>query len=190
MAFFIKNTGGPDRIGGVFPQDDQPVKCMNRSGSAIAKGEIVMLDMAASATEIATNDSNSYLPGAGDASGKDSVWNTVVNPTAGTVQNGGTFFGVCLDTSVADNAVGNFQFFGIVEEAKVQRTGAAQSTVGGAPLTVAAGAAATFDAVVDTNERIVAWYLDGQDTSLTTAELKRVFLHQGVFGGGAGTAVT
>lgn len=192
MAFFIKNTGGPDVIGGVFPGSYGPVPCVNRSGSAIAKGETAMLDMAATAgggSELTTNDSNSYLPGAGDASG-DSVWNTVINPTIAAVRNGGTFFGVCLDESVADNAVGNFQFFGIVEEAKVQRIGASQSTVGGAPLTVNTNTAFPFDPVIATNERVVAFYLDAQDTSLTNAELKRIFLHQGMLGGGAGTAVT
>ena len=189
MAFFIKNTGGPDIFGGFFPQSDQPVNCMKRSGSAVAQGQVVMLDMAASATEITTNDSNSYLPGAGDAAG-DSVWNTVVNPTAGAVQNGGTFFGVCLDVAgVADNAIGSFQFYGLIEDASVLRIGASQSTVGGAPLTVVASATSTFDPVVATNERIVAMYLDAEDTSLTNAELKRVFLHNGVLGGGAGTAV-
>jgi hypothetical protein len=189
MAFFIANTGGPDVIGGFFP-GSYKAKCVNRSGSAIAKGDVVMLDMAASADEITTNDSNSYLPGAGDSQG-DSVWNTVINVTTNAVRNGGSFIGVCLDTSVADNSVGEFQFYGVIKEAFVQRTGASQSTVGGAPLTVSEGSTnGNFDAVVDTNQPIVASYLDSQDTSLTTRELKRVFLHNGFLGGGAGTAVT
>lgn len=184
MAFFINNNGAPDRIGGFTPQSDDPVRCMNRTGSAVALGEVVMLDIAASAAEVTTNDSNSYLPGAGDASG-DSVWNTVVNPNAAAIANGITFFGVCLDISIADNSAGNFQFYGIVKQAFVQRTGAAYSNtmIGGRGLTVTAGATSQFDAVVGAAERCVGFYLDGQEATLTTRELKRIFLHNGSLGG-------
>ena len=191
MAFFTKNTGGPDPIGGLFPQSDSEVRCMNRSGSAVVQGEVVMLDFAASAAELTTNDSNTYRPGSGDASG-DSVWNTVVNPSAAALVNGTAFFGVCLDVTIADNASGLFQFFGIVEMAFVQRTGAAYSNtmLGGRGLTVTAAATSTFDAVVTADERCVAIYLDGQEATLTNRELKRIFLHNGVLGGSGGTALT
>jgi hypothetical protein len=186
MTFFIKNTGGPGD--GFFPNSDEPIRCVNRSGSAIAKGDVVMLDMAASAAEITTNDSNSYLPGAGDASG-DSVWATVINVTDAVVQNGGSFLGVCLDNSVADNAAGNFQFYGIVASAFVT-SASTTGCVGGSPLTAVASATGSFDGIVQTNERVVAFYLDAQDITLTTRALKRVFLHNGALGGSAGTLTT
>jgi hypothetical protein len=192
MAFFTKNTGGPDPIGGLFPQSDSEVRCMNRSGSAVVQGEVVMLDFAASAAELTTNDSNTYRAGYGDAAG-DSVWNTVVNPDTAAIVNGTAFFGVCTDVSVADNAIGNFQFFGIVELAFVQRTGslaASALNAGGRGLTVTAAATSTFDAVVTADERVVAIYLDSQDRTLTNRELKRIFLHNGVLGGSGGTALT
>ena len=184
MAYLINNNGGPDTIGGFFPQSDQPVRCMNRTGSAIAMGEVAMLDLAASAAELTTNDSNTYIPGHGDAGG-DSVWNTVVNPSAAAIANGVTFFGVCLDVSIADNSAGNFQFYGLIEQAFVQRTGAAYSNtmLGGRGLTVTAGATSQFDAVVGAAERVVAFYLDGQEATLTNRELKRVFLTNGTLGG-------
>ena len=143
-----------------------------------------MLDLEASAAEILTSDSNSYLPGVGDASG-DTVWHTVVNPSTAMITNGG-ILGVALE-DVLDNETGKFQFYGIVSQAFVIRAGIG-STEPMSPLTPAA--ANNLDAVVGATERVVAWYLSPEDDTLTTRELKRVFLHNGLFGGLVGVATT
>ena len=177
MTFFTKNTTGPDVFGGYDPKSDPEKPCMNRSGSAVVLGDVVMLvasDPAAlvTATEITTNDSNSYLPNAGDASG-DSVWNTIVNPTAAGIERGG-IFGVCLE-GVGDNEVVKVQFYGIVD-AFVISSGVAQP---GDPLTIST--ANNFDAVVATNEAIFAIY-NAPSASPSSRTLTQVFLHSGAIG--------
>jgi hypothetical protein len=198
--FFEKPTKGPDVVGGVWPIRDRG-RCWNRSGATVVKGEVVQLAWTAGvATEIATNDDNSYIPGASN----DTVWNTVIAPRSngttlvagahGSSINTGGIFGVCLDTSVADNASGLFQFFGLVEEAYVRRSNMT-ATIPGSPLTVKASltGAPCFDPVILSNEVVVATLLDFSNAgALTTRRLRRVMLHNGIFfqrfGGTAFTA--
>lgn len=185
--FFEKPTKIPDVTGGgVCPIKDR-ARCWNRSGSAIAKGEVVQLALTqGAATEIATNDANSYLPGASN----DTVWNTVIDPrsntsttagAAGSSINTGGIFGVCLSDSVSDNAIGDFQFFGIVNAFVIRENTTA--TIPGSALTVRASGTGSpcFDPVITTNEVVVATLIDFSNGALTTRRLRKVFLHQGLF---------
>lgn len=175
--FFSKPTGGPDLIGGIFPVDFPSVKCINRSGTAHAKGDVVQLALTpGAATEIATNDDNSYIPGASN----DTVWNTVIDPrsnaTVGSSIQRGALFGVCISTVVSDNKIGEYKFFGLIEEAFC--IDAATAPVAGDPLTVTV--AKNFDGVILSSEVIAATYMDTQ-TAITTRAKRRVFLHNGFF---------
>ena len=173
--FFEKPTKGPDVAGGVWPIADR-AKAWNRSGATLTRGEVVQFALQpGEASEVATNDENSYVPGASN----DTVWNTVIDPIDSTtvgssIQRGG-IFAVCLDNSVADNTVGWFQLFGVVE-AFCASSGTVQA---GDPL-VPTITNSLFNPC-PTSNTIIATYLDVQDTSLAARELHRVFLHQGLF---------
>lgn len=185
--FFEKPTKGPDVVGGIWPITDR-ARVWNRSGAALDKGDVVAFaTRPGEASEIATNDANSYIPGASN----DTVWNTVIDPTTNLITKG-AIWGVVLDTSISDNASGWVQTFGICE-AYVARTNTTV-TVPGAPLTVyvsnAAGRMNTFDPIIAATENAVAMYLATSNAALTTKRLKKVFLHQGLFGAAAGTAYT
>jgi hypothetical protein len=175
--FFEKPTKGPDAVGGIWPIRDRG-RMWNRSGDALAKGDVVQLALTpiTDSTEIATNDSNSYIPGRSN----DTVWNTVVTPRSSTAQGSsierGGIWGVVLDDVISDNKAGWVQFFGIVEDARCIKTGS-DHAVSGDPLTVTT--AYNFDGVINSNESVVAMYLDTQ-TGLTNRTLRRVFLHNGL----------
>lgn len=184
MVFFNKPAGGPDSVGGVFPWA-QVAKCRNRAGATLTKGQVVQLALSAGnhqATEIATNDSNSYIPGASN----DTVWNTVVDPDNDAVTAPGSgiltggIFGVVIEPGgILDNGVGDVQFFGLVEEAFVIDGGSSKDgAVPGQPLTVTTGN--NFDCDILSNEILVGFYLDAADATLTNAALKRVFLTNGI----------
>ncbi len=185
MVFFNQPSSGPDTVGGVWPWSQVAI-CRNRTGEAIAKGDVVALALAAGnheATEIATNDSNSYRPGYSN----DTIWNTVVDPqahsgtnssngVAGTRQGG--IVAVALEP-IADNETGRFQFFGLVEEAFVVDSGSAKD---GAMPGQVLGITATnsFTCHVGTNALMVGFYIDSNDATLTNRALKRVFLTNGL----------
>lgn len=188
MTFFGKPSGGPDPIGGLFPrQEAYPIR--SRTGTAaLVRGSVVTLDLTASASQVDATDSNSGVPGYGDAS-DDTIWNTVVDPVlathVGSGANGPTsaaLFGVTQEASIGTNGIGHAQFFGIVDQARCL-SGTATNLVYGMPLTVTA--TNSFNATITSNQRIVAWYC-GESTAVTNAAtLGRVFLHQGVgFTGG------
>ena len=174
--FLFKPSGGPDSVGGLWPANFPAVKCRNRSGTTHVKGDVVQLAITpGAATEIATNDSNSYKPGASN----DTVWNTVIDPVSNTsagcsIQRGG-LFGVCVSDSVTDNSIGLYQFYGVVEKAFCIK--ASDNPVAGDPMTVTV--LGQFDGVVNSNEVVVATYLDTQ-TTISTAATRRVFLHNGL----------
>ncbi len=190
MTFLFNPSPQPDSVGGLFPTDFPSVKCRNRSGTTHIKGDVVQLALTpGAATEIATNDSNSYRPGRSN----DTVWNTVIDPISNTTQGAsiqrGGLFGVCMSDSVADNAIGEYQFFGIIEQAFCIK--ASDNPVAGEPLTVTV--LGQFDGVINSNEVAVATYLDTQ-TTISTATKRRVFLHNGILsqsrGNGGATAFT
>ena len=85
--FWSKPTGGPDVAGGIWPVDFPEVRCINRSDGTHTKGEVVQMAWQPGvATEIATNDSNSYKPGWSN----DTIWNTVIDPVTNATLSGGT----------------------------------------------------------------------------------------------------
>lgn len=175
--FWSKPSGGPDAVGGLFPVDFPEVNCRNRSGGTHVKGEVVMLAFNGGvATEIATNDSNSYKPGFSN----DTIWNTVVDPATNMFKGGGTLrrqslFGVCMSDSVADNAIGSYKFFGIIEQAFCLKASGA-SLAAGSPLSVTI--TNSFNGLIGTNESAIATYVDIQATN-TVRRLRRVLLHNG-----------
>jgi hypothetical protein len=183
--FFEKPVKGPDVTGGgIWPIRDKG-RMWNRSGHTISNGMVVQVALTpGEAAEVATNDANSYIPGASN----DTVWNTVIDPIGSTtigssIQRGG-IWAVCIDpVAVADNAVGMFQFFGICD-AFVARTNTT-ATPPGTPLVVyasnAAGRINTFDPQCDTSNSIIATLIATSNAALTTKRLKKVLLHQGLF---------
>jgi hypothetical protein len=189
MFWLMKPAGVPDSVGGLAPIDFPEVVCMNRSGGTHIKGEVVALATHPGvATEIATNDSNSYRPGASN----DTVWNTVIDPITNMLNSGGslrrmTAFGVCMSDSVADNTKGLYKFFGLIEKAFcVKATGASLSA--GYPLSVTI--TNSFNGVVASNAVVVGTYFDIQATN-TVRRLRRVLLHNGMMPQAYGTtAVT
>jgi hypothetical protein len=183
MPFFQKPAPGPDAVGGVWPFTTTAI-CRNRSSATLLKGQAVQLALGAGnhqATEIATNDANSYDPGASN----DTVWNTVVDPRSNTVTNGlsglfnGAVIGVAL-ADVADNAVGEFGFFGIFDALLKESSG----SDGAQPSQVLTVTSTNhFDCHVGTNKLIVAFYLQSNDATIgnTTAKMKQIFLTNGMF---------
>lgn len=183
MPFMDRPAGGPDIVGGFWPATSV-APCRNRSGATLLKGELCMLALGAGnweATEIATNDSNSYIPGASN----DTVWNTVVAPQSNAITSPGPgtrtggIFGVAL-ADIADNAVGDIQFFGLIEKAYVKDAASGDGAVPGQPLGVGVATNKALTCNVSTNSLIVAFYTDAQDTTLTNKTLKRVFLTNGI----------
>jgi hypothetical protein len=175
--FFEKPTKGPDAVGGLWPIRDT-ARVWNRSGSQLDLGDVVMFAFRQGvATEIATNDANSYLPGRSN----DTIWNTVINPTTNAIARG-ALWAVVIDDVISDNKAGNVCTFGIVD-AYVSRSNTT-ATVPGAPLTVfvSNGAARgnTFDPVILSNEAVVGTLISFSNAALTTKRLKKVFLHQGL----------
>lgn len=183
MVFFNKPAGGPDSVGGVFPWH-QTAKLRNRSGSALLKGEVGQLAFSAGtqqATEIATNDSNSYIPGASN----DTIWNTVIDlqSNAITLPRAGVLTGAVIVVAledVADNAIGEFQVFGICT-AFVNDAASGDGAVPGQLLSLSAASNA-FRAHALSNTLAPAFYIDSQDATLTNRALKRVWLTQGLCG--------
>jgi len=197
--FFEKPTKGPDVVGGVWPIKDKGY-FWNRTGQTLEKGDVVQVAITpGEATEIATNDANSYIPGASN----DTIWNSVIDPrsntslvagAAGSAVNTGGIWAVVLDNSVADNARVECQLFGVCDAYVVRSN--TTSTNPGSPLTVygSNGTAKinSFDPVILSNEVVVATLLGYSNAALTTRRLRKVLLHQGLFwqrfGGTAFTA--
>lgn len=181
MAFLFSPTPGPDSVGGLFPAKFPAVKCRNRSGTTLSKGDVVQLALTPGiATEAASNDSNSYVPGGSN----DTVWNTVVLPVAsalGTPQSGtltGGIYGVVTSTSVLDNGIVDVVFGGIVEAFVIDGGNVKDGAIPGQPLTVTASK--NFDADLTNGEVQVAFFLSPTDSTLTNRALKKVWLTQGV----------
>jgi len=186
--FFERPTKGPDVVGGVWPIRDR-ARCWNRSGSTLSYGDVVVMAMRPGvATEIATNDANSYIPGASN----DTVWNTVIAAVTNAVTKGPCIAAIVQDVEILDNAAGNVGMFGVFE-AYVARTNTTSSNPG-QPLTIycsnAAGRVRTFDPIINSNEVSVATLLGFSNAALTTKRLRKVFLHQGLFGAAGGQNYT
>lgn len=171
--FFEKPTKGPDAVGGIWPTTNRG-RMWNRCGGARTKGHVVQMAFTAGeASEIATNDSNSYLPGRSN----DTIWNTFIDPISNigvgsSIQRGGCF-GVVLDDVISDNKAGWVKVFGVVEDAYV--VGTVQP---GDPLVPTITNSLAFPCPVSNS--IVATYIDVSSAN-STKTLRRVLLHQGIF---------
>jgi len=171
--FFEKPTKGPDVVGGFWPTNNKG-RCWNRCGSARTKGHVVQMAFTpGEASEIATNDSNSYIPGRSN----DTIWNTFIDPidsvgVGSSIQRGGCF-GVVLDDTISDNKAGWVQAFGRVVDAYV--VGTIQP---GDPLVPTITNSLAFPCPV--SNTIVATYQDVSVSSATKV-LRQVLLHQGIF---------
>jgi len=185
MPFINKPAGGPDIVGGFWPASAGPVTCRNRAGATLVKGDLVQLAFGAAnlqATEIATNDSNSYIPGGSN----DTVWNTVVDPGSNAISAPGPgrftggIFGVVIDPEILDNATGRVQFWGLIDQAYVVDAASGDGAVPGQPLGVGGQTQNALTCHIGTNTLMVGFYLDAQDTTLTNRTLKRVFLTNGI----------
>jgi hypothetical protein len=184
--FFAKPSNGPDAVGGVWPMF-YSTSCRNRTGATVVKGEAVQLAFNAGnhqATEIATNDANSYDPGASN----DTVWNTVVDPrsnstatatNASTGIHAGAVIGICVSASVADNAIGEFCFYGLVDALCIESSGSDGAYPG---MIVSVTSTNHIDCHVGTNKLVVGFYLQSNDATIaTTPVMKQIFLTNGMF---------
>jgi hypothetical protein len=79
--------------------DNHIVDATNRTGATTGVGEIVMFDLAQSATEV-----DNGTPGSSDASGANSSYNNYIDPSV-AVGLVSYFFGIALE-SIADNTTG------------------------------------------------------------------------------------
>jgi len=185
--FFEKPSKGPDVTGGgIWPIRDS-ARLWNRSGSAVSKGfAVVLATRQGVATEIATNDANSYIPGASN----DTVWNTFIYATTNAVR-GGSIVGVVMDDVISDNKAGRVCMFGLVDAFVRKASGNANP---GCPLALAisngATAGFTFNPTIASNERAVAMLMGFSNAAISTKRLRKVFLHQGLFGPAGGQAYT
>lgn len=181
--FFEKPSKGPDVTGGgVWPVRDH-ARLWNRSGSAVQKGYVVaMATQQGVATEIATNDLNSYIPGASN----DTIWNTFIYATT-NLSRKGCIAGVVMDDNISDNKAGRVCLFGLVD-AYVRQAGAKCNP--GMPLMIApsnsAASGFTFNPTLGSNDKGVAMFCSFTNGALTTKRLRKVFLHQGLFGPAGG----
>ena len=157
---------------GWFP-DTQDIYAYNRTGSVVVKGDVEQLDLVASiATETTT-----YLPGPAT-----SVFSNMVPPSAAAAADAWpsiAVYGVCLDDTIADDAVGKWRLRGICQ-AMVKRTGGSGTVTEGAPLTITT--AEDLDAIptatAGVQNRIVALLLQA-DTTIDTRALQQV-LFEGI----------
>ena len=96
-------TSGPGD--GIYP-GGYTVTATNRTGGAVAKNDIVMFDLAQSATEV-----DNSIPGSSDAAGNNSGLNNFVDPATAQIKFG--IFGVVLeDGGIADDASGEIGIVG------------------------------------------------------------------------------
>lgn len=144
--FGTQPTGGPGD--GLFPPSVDHIVCQNRSGGTRLAGDSMVLDMA---TSVAT----SIAPG-GNAG--TSMWNTLINSTAGAFTNWG-YYSCVLEADALNLANVKCTFYGVVN-AKVTAGGAAKGnllTLDSATQGLKLAAAAT--------DRIVGVQLDARDAA-------------------------
>lgn len=103
---YFEFAGGPGK--GVHPAKQRDIPMINRTGGALSKGAVVLID---EAMEDPDGSSTNLTPGA-DGSG----YRHVITPTAGNSLNGGTFM-VYQGTegTLADDAEGLFATLGLFD---------------------------------------------------------------------------
>lgn len=169
--FYTTPTGGPGD--GLFWTEREPI-CLNRSGAAYAEGEVVMIDLKATTTELATGTEATYQPGS-----SESIWRTIIDPITAYENSG--FMGIVTEPGgIADNAKGKVTFFGLIERAFI-RSALAIGAVPGDKLVMDVSASNNALTVVPaanaTNARIIGYYSAPTDTTLTNRALKRVMFN-------------
>lgn len=158
----LLRTGGAGI--GIFPANEYAY-FYNRSGSAMAKGDVVMVDMVTGPQ----TESTSTDPG-GEGT---SVFSNVDAPTAEGIKYG--VLAVCME-SVADNAKGRFCVCGVLEDVYVIR--ATGNIAIGDPLvaTTAKNLDGVIVGAVGVHERIVGVALEAQTTP-TDRTLSKVWFN-------------
>lgn len=124
------STGQAATVGefGVPPEGRLIRKCFNRSGAALAVGEIAQVNLALAGAETTKYGTDS-----------DGAWRNLVAIDAVGVATGHVNIGMALE-AVADDAEGKFMFYGITPVAiLVLDTGAGVETDPGDPVYAVAG---------------------------------------------------
>lgn len=145
----LRATGPFDEASGLW-FEDYVVTATNRSGDATGIGELVMFDLAQSATEV-----DNSTPGSSDADGSNSAYNNYINPSIAAGQRA-YIFGIALE-AIADNATGSIQVRGRCT-AKV-----AAATVAGSLLV--GNADGEMDIAAGTGDSKVLAIAEGADTA-------------------------
>lgn len=149
----------------------------NRTGSAVAKGDLSMFDMVAAVQA----ETTIYKPTGDTVSLTDrtsaTTFGNCVAPVAETtaaVPPKRAWYGIWLE-AVADNATGKIQVQGIVEQAMVKRSAGSGTIATGDPLIAAAteDLDATFSGTVDIHQRVLGTFMEA-DATISTRELRRV----------------
>jgi len=180
----MKTSGKPDTESGErimmnapngFEPESSDCRATNRTGAALARGQLVQFDLANTDGDVSNNT-------IGDANGG---FANVISPQAADLDHG--VFGIVLDeNAVADNKVCRVCLCGVVQ-ALVHDTSASSTTdiVKGTPL----GGNATeeaLDSVVSAGDRVLAQALE-DTVDASTPVLASVWFRGGGRGGSFGT---
>lgn len=164
-GFFIVPTEGPEL--GFQPESVAVTKCRNRVGGTLSKGDVAVLDFRASATEVLTSATASYIPGTGET-----VWKTLVDPSAANIPH--SWHVVVEDKTILDNGLGRARVYGLTQAFVV-----GSRIKPGTPLRPTT---TNSFAVATTNQRWSALYL-APSSSPTARLLKNVFVFGCIIGG-------
>lgn len=144
-------TGGPGD--GLFPVNVE-IEVTNRSGGALAVGDVVQFDMAQSATEC-----DNANPGSSDGDGNNSAYNCVIDPATANLDHG--IYCVALE-AIADNGTGRVGLSGRFD---VNVVG---TTVAGSYLTAADGSNQLVVATGTGNLKVLAIAEEADASNIAT----------------------
>lgn len=155
--------GGPNSgPGGFDPRATVRIKAINRTGSTALAGQVVVLDMVVSATEV--------VSGASIGSSTHAMSN-FVTPSK-TVSRSAGIACVVEDASIADNAAGNLVLSGVVSADVVATTGSVKP---GEPLIVTS--TGVLNRVMSSNHKVFAIALQEHITTPTGKAKKNVLFN-------------
>ena len=156
MRVQLPATGPYDGlVAGLF-FDNYIVDATNRSGATTGVGELVMFDLAQSASEV-----DNGTPGSGDASGATSSSNHYIAPSIAAGARA-YIFGIALE-SIADNTTGRIQIKGRCTAKVASATAAGSLLVGNAD--------GEMDIAAGTGDSKVLAIAEGADTANQAAVL-------------------
>lgn len=159
-------TSGPGD--GIFIAN-HTVLATNRSGADTAIWEVVMFDLAQSATEV-----DNGTPGSSDSDGNNSGYNNYIDPSISSAQNKHKIYGIAQE-AIADDAVGQILIQG--------RTSALAATAVVAGDALVANADGEMDIAAGTADAKVIAIAEAVDVSNVTP-----VLFDGIYGFGADVA--